>query len=169
MIARSLDVYTLAKLLLETGKRPYATVARELEMSASEFHAAVHRLAEAGLVDPESRKPKARAVQEFLLQGVRYVFPAKRGPVSRGLPTSYAAPPLVDLLASSEENVPVWPYPEGVSRGYSIEPLHPSAPQAARKDPALYEILALIDALREGMVRERQLAEAELRRRIQRS
>jgi hypothetical protein len=46
--------------------------------------------------------------------------------------------------------------------------LHPSAPQAARKDPALYEILALIDALREGMVRERQLAEAELRTRIQR-
>ena len=117
MIARSLDIFALAKLLLESEKRPYSTVARELGMSASEFHAAVHRLTEAGLVDPESRKPKARAVEEFLFQGVRYVFPAKRGPVSRGLPTSYAAPPLIDLLASSEEIVPVWPYPEGIRRG----------------------------------------------------
>ena len=36
------------------------------------------------------------------------------------------------------------------------------SPKAARKDPALYELLALIDAVRDGRVRERQLEEKEL-------
>jgi hypothetical protein len=35
-------------------------------------------------------------------------------------------------------------------------------------DPALYELLALIDAVRDGRVRERQLAEKELSARLQR-
>lgn len=48
------------------------------------------------------------------------------------------------------------------------EPLHPSAPEAARRDGRLYEILALIDALREGRNRERQIAKEELLKRIHR-
>ena len=45
--------------------------------------------------------------------------------------------------------------------------LHKSAPAAA-KDPALYELLALIDAVRDGRVRERKLAEKELSTRLRR-
>jgi hypothetical protein len=51
-------------------------------------------------------------------------------------------------------------------RGVTFEPLHKSAPAAARKDPALYELLALIDAVRDGRVRERKLAEKELSTRL---
>jgi hypothetical protein len=40
---------------------------------------------------------------------------------------------------------------------------------AARQDARLYEILALIDALREGRTRERQIAEDELLKRIHRA
>ena len=47
-------------------------------------------------------------------------------------------------------------------RGVTFEPLHKSAPAAARKDPALYELLPLIDAVRDGGGRERKLAEKEL-------
>jgi hypothetical protein len=46
--------------------------------------------------------------------------------------------------------------------------LHKAAPKAARKDPALHELLALIDAVRDGRVRERQLAEKELIARLRR-
>ena len=53
-------------------------------------------------------------------------------------------------------------------RGVTFEPLHKSAPAAARKDPALYELLALIDAVRDGRVRERKLAEKELSTRFRR-
>ncbi len=168
MVSRSLDVYVLAKLLLEQKKRPYAVVAKELGMSASEFHAAVRRLTVAGLVQAEDRSPRRKAVEDFLRHGVRYVFPAVRGPVNRGVPTSSAAAPLAELLASTEELIPVWPDAAGKHRGYAIEPLHPSAPRAAQNNSAFYEMLALIDAVREGRVRERQLAEEELHKRIYR-
>jgi hypothetical protein len=53
-------------------------------------------------------------------------------------------------------------------RGLTLEPLHKAAPKAARQDPVLYELLALIDALRDGRARERQLAERELTARLRR-
>ena len=168
MIARSLDIYALAKLALEDGVRPYAVVAGELEMSASEFHAAVRRLGQAGLVDPKDRRIRQGAVREFLIHGLRYVFPATPGGLTRGMPTSFAAPPLSELISFGKENAPVWPDALGDSLGYGIEPLHPSAPKAARRDGRLYELLALIDALREGRNRERQIAIDELMKRIRR-
>lgn len=39
---------------------------------------------------------------------------------------------------------------EGEVRGVTLEPLHKAAPKAPRKDPALYELLALIDAVGTG-------------------
>ena len=63
--------------------------------------------------------------------------------------------------------VRIWPYRREV-RGATLEPLHKAAPKAVRKDPALHELLALIDALRDGRVREKQLAEKELSVRLRR-
>jgi hypothetical protein len=166
MIARSLDIYALAKLTLEEGSRPYAIVAGELEMSASEFHAAVKRLGQAGLVDPKDRRIRQGAVREFLIHGLRYVFPAGMGGLTRGVPTSYAARPLSEFISFGKENIPVWPDALGESIGYGVEPLHPSAPKAARHDGRLYELLALLDALREGRNRERKIAIDELMKRI---
>ncbi len=167
MIAKSLDVYALAKLLLEKEKRPFAAVAKEMGMSASEFHAAVGRLALSGLVDSDSRKPYRKPVEEFLFHGVPYVFPAIPGAPTRGIPTSFGAAPLNSLIATSADTLgPVWPDAEGKNRGYAIEPLHPSAPKVVRRDKPLYEILALIDALRDGRAREHRLAREELHRRI---
>jgi len=103
-----------------------------------------------------------RAVEEFLIHGVKYAFPAKRGEVTRGVPTAYAAPPLRDQLVDSSDLPPVWPDAEGDVRGVTLEPLHKSVPNAARKSPVLHELLALVDALRDGRVRERQIAENEL-------
>ena len=167
MTAKSLDVYALAKLLLEKEKRPFAVVAKEIGMSAAEFHAAVQRLAHAGLIEQESRKPRGKPVEEFLFHGVPYAFPATQGAPTRGVPTSHMAAPLKALVAASPEPLgPVWPDGEGKVRGYAIDPLHPSAPSAAMADPAFHDILALIDALRDGRMRERQLARGELHRRI---
>jgi hypothetical protein len=168
MIARSLDIYALAKLTLEEGSRPYAVVAGELAMSASEFHAAVRRLGQAGLVDPKNRRIRQGAVREFLIHGLRYVFPATPGGLTRGVPTYFVDPPLDEDISFGKENIPVWPDALGESLGYGIEPLHPSAPEAARRDGRLYELLALIDALREGRKRERQIAGDELMERIRR-
>jgi len=83
------------------------------------------------------------------------------------MPTSYAAPPLNAVIVDSETgNPPVWSDAEGTVRGYALEPLFRSVPKAARRDPKLYELLALTDALREGRARERKLAQEALKKRL---
>ena len=54
----------------------------------------------------------------------------------------------------------------GKHRGVSLEPLYRTVPLAARADPHLYELLVLLDALRDGRARERSLAEREIVKRI---
>ena len=66
-------------------------------------------------------------------------------------------------------NPPVWPYPTGSQRGTSFEPLYKQAPKAALRDSGLYELLALVDALRDGRARERKLAEEMLVSRLRSS
>ena len=51
-------------------------------------------------------------------------------------------------------------------QGVAIKPLYRSAPRAARNSPQLYELLALVDALRTGRARERKLAEQLLEERL---
>jgi hypothetical protein len=45
-------------------------------------------------------------------------------------------------------------------------PLYRSVPGAALRDPAFYEWLALVDAVRSGRARERRMAADELGRRL---
>jgi hypothetical protein len=49
----------------------------------------------------------------------------------------------------------------GKTRGYSFAPLYKTVPQAALRDPFLYQMLALLDAIRDGRSSERHLAEQE--------
>jgi len=140
----------------------------DLSISSSEIHAALKRLVLSRLVssDATGNRPMLEPVQEFLVHGLRYAFPAKRGEVTRGVPTSYAAPPLSKRIQPGSELPPVWPFAEGHQRGVTLEPLYKTVPAAALSDPLLYELLALIDALREGRARERKLAESELIHRL---
>lgn len=146
-----------------------AQMSVDLSISSSEVHAALRRLELSRLVSGgrEGHRPLVGAVREFLLHGVKYAFPAKRGEVTRGVPTSYAAPPLSRLIIAGPEPPPVWPHAEGQQRGVGIEPMYKTVPAAALRDPFLYELLALIDALRDGRARERALAEKELLDRLQ--
>ena len=162
VIAKSLDVVVWLKLLVGGYRKTFARLSDELGMSASEVHASVKRGTAAGLIDANSRRPLRKPLEEYLLYGVRYAFPAKRGPIARGIPTSYAAPALSKYFGSQEDLPPVWPDPNGPSRGYALEPLFKPISKAVA-DPKLYELLALVDAIRDGRARERQLAREELR------
>jgi hypothetical protein len=104
---------------------------------------------------------------ELLLHGLRYVYPVERGGLTRGVPTAHGAAPLCDKLAlSASEAVPVWPDPQGTVRGEAWAPLYPSVPAASRRDEALHQALALVDAIRGGRARERALAAEELKKRL---
>jgi len=131
-----------------------------------EVHASVRRAAACRLSDPILNVPLKESFLEFLEHGIKYMFPAKLGEPTRGMPTSYAAEPLKRLLITSNEQIPVWPDPNGKARGYSFEPLYRSASAAAREDKLFYEMLALTDALRDVSARDRHLAMKEMAKRI---
>lgn len=169
---RPQDVLVLAKLVVTgPGRRPpIAQLAASLGLSSSQVHASLKRLERSRLIAPtaDGGQPLSHAVEEFLIYGLKYAFPAQRGEITRGIPTAHAAPPLNRHFAPGPDLPPVWPDPEGEVRGTSLDPLHKMVPAAVRKDPHLYEFLALLESLRDGRARERQLAERELTTRLRR-
>ena len=170
MILKPQDVVVLLKLVA-LGDRgwTFQSLAVELSISQSEVHAAVRRSVAARLMTEAtsaSGRPVRAALLEFLVHGVKYAFPPERGELTRGVPTGYAAPPLDQSITGSSEPPPVWPYAEGKVRGYAFAPLYRTVPEAALRDPALYELLALVDAIRDGRARERNLAQQALEKRL---
>jgi DNA-binding Lrp family transcriptional regulator len=169
MALKPQDVYVVLKLVADGPRRaPYSQLALELVMSPSEVHASVKRAHASGFLhgpDFENR-PNIAALEEFLTHGLKYAFPPERGELTRGVATSYGAAPLRALIAPTEDPIPVWPYAEGKQRGVSLAPLYKTAPMAALRDQSFYELLVLADALRDGRVRERKIAETELHRRL---
>lgn len=156
----------LMKLVDEEPGWTFGQVAEEIGLSSSAVHRSLARARKAGLYDAHRRRVNAFALFEFIAHGARYVFPAVRSGEARGIPTAWAAPPLVDRLSASDQNVPVWPHALGKARGIALEPLHPAVPDAALRDPKFAELLALFDAIRIGDARERKLATRELGRRL---
>ncbi len=166
---RSQDVVLLLKLLAHPDDEwTYADLGNSLGFSASQAYLSVNRAAGAGLLNyPAPQNTLNRAnLREFLIHGVKYAFPVHRGTLTRGIPTAYAAPPLNREIQNSSEPPPVWPSPQGTVRGLELSPLYKTVPQAAQNDPDLYELLALVDAIRDGRARERDLAIKELSKRI---
>lgn len=170
MILKPQDVVILLKLVaLEGAPWAYQRLAVDLSISQSEVHAGVKRAVAARLMTDASTsagRPVLPALAEFVVHGVRYAYPPKRGGLVRGMPTGYAAPPLDRAIVQPDEPPPVWPDPEGSVRGVSLEPLYRTVPAAARRDERLYELLALVDAIRDGRARERNLAVKELGMRL---
>jgi len=161
------DLFVLLKLAcLPAGAWTFANLSYELGLSASAIHRGLDRAAMGGLYQPRHKAIAPGALIELLLHGARFVYPAARGGEARGLPTAWAAPPLAEGLVFAEENAPVWPDAMGEVRGMAIEPLHAAVPGAARRDPRLWELLALFDSIRIGGARERELAAGMLEKRI---
>ena len=159
MNLKAQDILVLLKLVatrLPTWS--YNNLAVELGMSPFEVHAALRRAVAARLAVQINDKlaPNIRNLEEFLVYGVKYVFVPDRGGITRGMPTAHAAPPLVDKFALFDDPPPVCPDPEGKARGTAFSPIYKAAPRAARHDKQLYELLVLIDAIRDGRARERR-------------
>jgi hypothetical protein len=153
------DVVVLLKLIDSAPDWTVRTLAEETGIPRSGVHRALKRLGAARLLDERRRRVNVSQAEEFLIHAVKYVFPAVLEGESRGTATAWAAEPLVGHIASPPGTLPpVWPDAEGTQRGLVLRPLHGAVPVAARRDPALGERLALVDALRLGDARIRGIA-----------
>lgn len=136
----------------------------DLYISLSEISESLNRSVLSGLLSSNKKRIIKSSLLDFLIFGLKYVFPQKPGTLVRGIATSHSTLPLSNIIVSQEAYV--WPYFEGNTRGFTIEPLHPNVPKACLKDPILHELLALTDAIRLGNKREYNIAVEELKKRI---
>jgi hypothetical protein len=169
MVLKPQDILVLLKLVA-MGRRPwsYASLAGSLGMSPSQVHSAIKRVLAVQLAVKKEDVivPNIRNLDEFLVHGLKYVFAPELGKVTRGIPTSYAASPLNKTILAGDEPPPVWPSADGRVRGQAFPPLYKLAPKAILEDNSFYELLALVDAIRGGRAREREIAVKELRKRL---
>lgn len=162
---RPQDILVLLKLIILEGKEwRQLDLVNDLAISPAEISHSLERLRISRLISDDKRTVFRQSALEFLLFGVKYSFPARFGPTELGVSTGHSAPPLNTKIRSQEKIV--WPSPEGEVRGKTLFPIYPSAVGAALRDSELYEFLALLDAIRIGKARERDLAQKELRKRI---
>jgi DNA-binding transcriptional MocR family regulator len=164
-VLQSADVVVLFALMNESEGWTLRSLADRLGVQHSKVQRAVGRLAVAGLYDADRRQVIPHAAEEFVQHGLRYLHPAREGPVVRGVPTAWAAPPLKDEIVS-KALPPVWPEPRSKIRGQAVEPLDESLPRLVRSWPEVAELAALADALRLGDARSRAAAQRHLHKRI---
>jgi hypothetical protein len=162
---KSQDIVILLKLVSleqqkeEGGARPGGDLPHEdpysvrglesaLGISKSEVNASIMRSVSSGLAAKGRASgqatPNRRNLNNFIIHGLKFVFPAKPGAMTRGLPTAFAAAPLKNLLISAGEYIYVWPYAKGKDMGQSVEPLFRTVPEAAQKDDRCTSIWPLL-------------------------
>lgn len=163
------DLAMAFKLVCLAGQKlPYAALGQAMHLSQFEAHACMTRLSGARLLSEVNDAPTLvmAAFRPMVLSGAAYFFPAVRGEITMGFPTAYGVEPLKSRVLFTDDMPPVWPHADGPVRGAALLPLYPNLPLAAAEDQALYELLALFDALRMGQAREREIARTLIEERL---
>jgi len=178
------DIVILLKILstmtLASGDKSDALSQNQLAallcMSPSEINAGIKRLVVSELLGPTLRDDQKHKIvflpiKEACLEclpTVKYFFPAQLGSYTRGIPTAYAAPLFKKLIVPGKDPIPVWPHADGDHRGLCVEPLYRSVPESIIKypDPLFYDLLVLVDTIRIGRAREKNIAIKLLRERF---
>jgi hypothetical protein len=169
---KSQDCIVLIKLLANQAvEMSQRQLAKTLCISLAEINAGIKRLEEAGLLRKDKQGklfPNVHAAEEFLIHAIKFLFPGKLGEYTRGTPTAIAAPIFRDKIALGNDPIPVWPDAMGEARGVALLPIYPNVSKALRANPdlAFQELLVLIDAIRSGRPRERNLATTLLKEKL---
>jgi len=159
---RPQDIVILLKVLsLQHKEWLSIDIASFLRISPSEVSESLNRSDIAGLIDKNKKNVNVRSFKEFLVYGLKYVFPAQPGAIVRGIPTAHSAPPISEFISQGQEKY-VWPFAKGNARGQTIEPLYKTVPLVALDDILLYQLLVITDTLRIGRAREVKIAINEL-------
>ena len=163
---RPQDVVILLKIMTY-GKEYWrlTDLSKDLQISQSEVSNGLGRNHLAGLYNSGRRQVNTLSLREFLIYGLKYVFPPQLGTSARGIATAHSASPIKEQIAGGRDTY-VWSYYKGTKRGSSIVPLYENIPKFIENDIELYEYLVIIDTLRIGKAREIEIAIQELDKRL---
>lgn len=162
---RPQDIVILLKLISIEGKSlNISELSHSLFLSLSEVSQSLNRSQIANLIDYDKKNVFRQNLMEFIEHGAKYVFPSRPGSMIRGMPTAHSHPFMEKKING---DIPyVWPDNQGNEIGLELLPFYEKQTDAARQDEKLYKLLALVDVLRIGKVREIKLAVPELKKMI---
>lgn len=159
---RPQDIVILLKIVtMHSDDWHLKDLANSLNISNSEISESLERSVYADLIDFEKQNVHSRNLLDFLIHGMKYVFPARAGILTRGIPTAHSHPFMQAFISS--EQAYVWPSSSGSVLGQAIEPFYANQVKAIEEDEELYRLLALLDVIRVGKLREKAIAEKELK------
>jgi len=163
------DIVILLKLAIHQDRKwQKKELASELFISPSEITESINRSEYGGLISSiDEMKVMKKAFLDYLKYGLPYTFPQRPGAIVRGIPTAHSADPLAKIIQS--ETAYVWKSSDGKMKGQAILPLYKGVIEAIKVDGLLYEGLALLDAIRVGRAREKQLAASILEKMLNHS
>jgi len=163
---RPQDIVVLLKILTFSDENwTLADISEALKISIAEISGSLERSRVAGFLNQTKRKVNRLALREFLIHGLKYVFPAQIGATVRGIATAHSASPVKEQITEGKD-IYVWAYSRGTRRGNSIVPLYKTIPKIVGSQHELYEYLVITDTLRIGRVREVEIATVELDKRL---
>ena len=162
------DLAIVMRLALEetTPEARLAPIADTLGLEFDKLRQALKQAHEAGVYNVDRHRVNRLALTEFLLHGARYAYPPVWLPRGPGVPTAYSANPLREALFIDTNDEIVWPDAAGTCNGSGLEPLAPWVPRVARSNSQVHEFFALVDAMRVGRARERNLAVIGITKRL---
>ncbi|MFD2744739.1 hypothetical protein [Sphingobacterium populi] len=159
---RPQDIVILSKILtIKDESWQFKDLAHSLQISNSEISESLERSVYAGLIDFGKRNINRGNLFDFFIYGMKYVFPAHPGVLTRGVPTAHSHPFLKSFISSNQAYV--WPLSSGSVLGQAIEPFYANQVKAIEGDQELYKLLALLDVIRVGKIREKAVAEKEIK------
>jgi len=164
---RPQDIVVLLKIFsIQDRNWRIIDIANAIQISPSEVSEALNRCRIARLIDSKKRNINLNSLSEFLIYGLKYVFPAEPGAMVKGIATAHSAPPINEHVVSGRDAY-VWPYAKGNIKGQAIEPLYKTLPSRIQHENVLfYEMLVIIDTIRIGKIRETKFAVQELKKRL---
>ena len=159
---RTQDIAILLKIVAIGNKHwNLMELSSKLYISISEVSESLNRSKLSKLISNSKKEVNLLNLLEFLVLGIKYVFPQSPGTLLRGIPTAHSHPVLSNYVVSE---IPfVWPDPEGKILGLAIEPLYSNLTQAIKTDNTYYELMALVDAIRVGKTRESEFSVKKLK------
>jgi hypothetical protein len=162
---RPQDIAILLKIIAKRGDLwQNKDLAAELFLSPAEISLSLERSSIAGLLNADKKKVHKQTFMDFIQHGLHVVFPVIPGGIVNGLYTAHSHPFMQSHFPSNEAYV--WPDVTGMDRGQAIVPLYKDVVKAAKSDADLYKMLAILDIVRVGKVRELNLGIEELNKLI---
>jgi len=149
------DLLILLFLQLEKTKTYQKDIADRLMISRAGVSYSINRLIKLNLLSNDRERIMTQTILDFIKYAIHIVYPAHQGPRVKGVLTANLFE-LDGQIISNDKYV--WKSSSGKDIGQEISPLYHTAPLIVESEPALYQALQMIDIIRLGNSREKNLA-----------